>query len=272
MASERADSVKTAETASLVKVSRDGNGVGRLTIDHAAKANSLSTRLMTQLIAALGELSADAGLRALVVTGAGGKSFIGGANVDEMVAVDKEGARNFITLVHRTCDAVRRVPVPTIARIEGHTLGAGLEFAAACDLRIASSGSAFAMPEVRLGIPSVVEAVLLPRLIGWGRTRLMLLTGRSIDAASALAWGLVEEVVPAAGLDAAVERCVAEILASGPQAVRLQKRLIDSWMDADTDVAIAASIGQFADACTGSERTERMHEHLEARAKAKKKK
>ena len=256
---------------SLVSVARSENGVARLTIEHAAKANSLSVLLMTQMIDALDTLAADAGLRALVVTGAGGKAFIGGANVDEMAAVDRAGARDFITLVHRTCDAVRRVPVPTIARIEGYTLGAGLEFAAACDIRIASEGSIFAMPEVRLGIPSVVEAVLLPRLIGWGHTRLLLLTGRSINASTALAWGLVEEAVPAALLDKTVDTCVSEILASGPNAVRLQKRLIDSWMDAQTDAAIAASIGEFAGACAEPERGDLMRAHLENRAAAKNK-
>ncbi len=257
--------------ASLVSVARSADGVARLTIDHAAKANSLSRALMTQMVEALKVLTSDPSLRALVVTGAGGKAFIGGANVNEMAAVDQEGSREFITLVHRTCDAVRRVPVPTIARIEGYTLGAGLEFAAACDIRIASDKSTFAMPEVRLGIPSVVEAVLLPRLIGWGRTRLLLLTGRSIGAATALAWGLVEEAVPAAKLDAAVDRCLADILASAPQAVRLQKRLIDSWMDSPIDAAIAASIAEFAGACAGTEKADRMRAHLEARSAAGKK-
>ena len=257
--------------ASLVSVKRTADGVARLTIDHAAKANSLSRALMQEIIDALNELARDETLRAVVVTGAGGKAFIGGANVDEMAAVDQAGARNFITLVHRTCDAVRRVPVPTIARIEGYTLGAGLEFAAACDIRIASESSTFAMPEVRLGIPSVVEAVLLPRLIGWGRTRLLLLTGRSIDAAAALAWGLVEEAVPAEQLDAMVDRCLADILASGPQAVRLQKRLIDSWMDQPIDAAITASITEFAAACTGTEKEDRMRAHLEAMRAARRK-
>lgn len=255
--------------ASLVSVMRSPDGVARVTLEHAAKANSLSKLLMQQLIAALKDLSADPGLRAVVVTGAGGKSFIGGANVDEMAAVDTEGARAFITLVHETCYAVRRVPVPTIARIDGFALGAGLEFAAACDIRIASEKSVFAMPEVRLGIPSVVEAVLLPRLVGWGKTRMLLLTGRSIDARTAHAWGLVEEVWPANELDAAVDRCVAEIVAGAPQAIRLQKRLIDSWMDAPTDASIAASIGEFAGACALPERAERMNEHLRSRQAAK---
>ena len=253
------------KTDALVSTIRTPDGIARVTLDHAAKANSLSRALMLQIIEALQTLSADPSVRAVVVTGAGGRSFIGGANVDEMAAVDKQGAKEFITLVHRTCDAVRQVPAPTIARIEGHTLGAGLEFAAACDIRIASDRSVFAMPEVRLGIPSVVEAVLLPRLIGWGRTRLLLLTGRSIDATTALSWGLIEEAVPSGELDAAVDRCLADILASGPLAVRLQKRLIDTWMDTSIDAAIEASIAQFAAACDTPERSERMQAHLAAR-------
>lgn len=99
---------------------------------------------------------------------------------------------------------------------------------------------------------------------------MLLLTGRSIDAATALAWGLVEEAVPAAALDATVDRCLADILASGPLAVRLQKRLIDSWMDRPIDAAIAASIGEFAAACAGTEKEDRMRAHLEARSAAKK--
>ena len=257
---------------SLVSVKRSADGVARVTLEHATKANSLSKLLMQQLIAALKGLGGDASVRAVVITGAGGKAFIGGATVDEMAAVDTAGARAFITLVHETCDAVRRVPVPTIARIDGYTLGAGLEFAAACDLRIASEKSIFAMPEVRLGIPSVVEAVLLPRLIGWGKTRMLLLTGRSIDAKTAHAWGLVEEVWPVDELDAAVDRCVADIVAGAPQAVRLQKRLIDSWMDAPMDASIAASIDAFAHACALPERTERMSEHIQARQAAKSRK
>ena len=113
-----------------------------------------------------------------------------------------------------------------IARVNGYALGAGLEVAAACDLRIASSNAVFGMPEVKVGIPSVVEAALLPGLIGWGRTRELLLFGENIDAATALAWGLVEQVVAPDALDAAVEARLASLLGAGPQAVRLQKKLI----------------------------------------------
>ncbi len=159
-----------------------------------------------------------------------------------------ETARAFITRVHHACDALRRVPVPVIARIQGYVLGAGLEVAASCDLRVASETAMFGMPEVRIGLPSVVEAALLPALIGWGRTRRLLLTGETIDASRALAWGLVEEVVPARELDNAVERLLAPILASGPRAVKLQKKLIGEWEGLGLREAVQRGIATFEEA------------------------
>src|SRR6202043_2052901 len=108
--------------------------------------------------------------------------FIGGADIEELAELDAESARSLITAVHVCCDAFRHLPVPVIARIDGWALGAGLELAAACDLRVASARSQFGMPEVRTGIPSVVEAALLPQLIGHGRARRLLLTGEPIGA------------------------------------------------------------------------------------------
>ena len=99
----------------------------------------------------------------MILTGAGERAFVGGADINELAHLDRDSAREFITLVHRCCDGFRRLPVPVIARIDGYALGAGLELAAACDLRVASDRSMFGMPEVRVGIPSVVEAALLPR-------------------------------------------------------------------------------------------------------------
>src|SRR5205814_5407868 len=123
------------------------------------------------------------------------KAFVGGANIDEMAEfAGPAEARNFILKVHACCKAIRDTPVPVIAAINGWCLGAGLEIAAACDLRLAANTARFGMPEVKLGLPSVVEAALLPALIGWGRTRRILMTGETFDAAAALAWGLVDEV------------------------------------------------------------------------------
>ncbi|HEY2621364.1 MAG TPA: enoyl-CoA hydratase [Acetobacteraceae bacterium] len=236
-----------------VSVQRDARGVAVVTIDNAAKLNTLNTPVMTELIAAVERLGADDALRAVVLRGAGERAFIGGADINEMAALDPGSARAFITLVHRSCDVFRRLPVPAIARVQGYVFGAGVEVAAACDMRVASTDARFGMPEVRLGVPSVVEAALLPQLIGWGRTRQWLLTGDMIDAATAQAWGLVEEVVPPRQLDSAVERLLESILASGPRAVRLQKALITDWEDLPLRQAVRRGIDSFADAWESEE-------------------
>jgi len=188
-------------------------------------------------------------LRVVVLSGAGQRAFVGGADINELAALDRDNARGFITLVHRCCDSCRRLPVPVIARIDGYALGAGLELAAACDLRVASEGSHFGMPEVRIGIPSVVEAALLPRLIGAGHTRNLVLTGDMIDAPTALAWGLVDAVAPPDRLDDAVERFASPILAGGPHAIRLQKKLVLDWEDMpSTAASVRRGIDCFVDA------------------------
>jgi len=216
--------------------------VATVVIDNPTKLNTLTPDVMRALIDALDTLHADTRLRAVVLRGEGERAFIGGADIRELGKLDAGSAEAFITLVHRCCDGLRRLPVPVIARIRGYTLGAGLEIAAACDMRVASTDSHFGMPEVRIGIPSVVEAALLPQLIGWGRTRLLLLTGDTIDAAKAERWGLVEELVTPENLDATVGQLVDSILVSGPRAVRLQKRLMTDWEDLPLRAAVRKGI------------------------------
>ncbi len=226
----------------------EGGFLARVTIDNRAKLNSLNRALMGELLAAMEGLAGAPDLRLVILAGAGGRAFVGGADIAELAALDRGGAREFITLVHRCCDAFRHLPVPAIARIDGYALGAGLELAAACDLRVAAAGARFCMPEVRVGVPSVVEAALLPLLVGAGRARRLLLTGEMIDAATALAWGLVDEVAAPERLGAAVEALAAQILAGGPQAMRLQKRLILDWEELPAAAAIARGIDCFASA------------------------
>lgn len=219
--------------------------IARLTVDNAEKSNSLNRVLMTRFVEAVEGLAGDAELRLAILTGAGSRAFVGGADIAEIAALDHAGARHFITLVHRCCEALRHLPVPVIARIDGFALGAGLELACACDLRVASDRSMFGMPEVRVGIPSVVEAALLPRLVGGGRARRLLLTGEPIPAGEALAWGLVDRVVPPPALDAAVDEFVRPILAAGAQALRLQKKLIRHWEELPAAAAIGRGIDYF---------------------------
>jgi enoyl-CoA hydratase/carnithine racemase len=160
---------------------------------------------------------------------------------------------------------VRDCPVPVIGRINGWTLGAGLELAAACDMRIAATTARFGMPEVRVGIPSVVEAALLPGLIGWGRTRRLLLLAETIDAAEAERWGLVERVVAPEALDAAVAEWIDHLCAAGPLAIRNQKALIRQWEGLPVGEAIAAGIPAFARAWDTEEPRRMMRGFLERR-------
>ena len=235
-------------TAPDVSTSRDARGVATVTIANAAKLNTLNPALRRALVATIDALAADPTLRAVVLRGEGERAFIGGADIGVMATLDAAGARAFITLMHACCAALRRCPVPVIARLAGWTLGAGLEIAAAADFRIAATTARFGMPEVRIGIPSVVEAALLPGLIGWGRTRRLLLTGETIDAAQALAWGLVEQAVAADMLDRAVEHTLGNILAGGPRAIRLQKELIAAWEELPPAAAIQRGIESFVQA------------------------
>ena len=238
----------TQPSVGVLVEDRKLGAVARVSIENAAKLNTLDSHLMIALVGELETLAKRDDLRCVVLTGAGDKAFIGGANIFEMATLDAEKAEAFITLVHRSCNALRELPVPVIARVSGYALGAGLEIAAACDLRIASSNAVFGMPEVKVGIPSVVEAALLPGLIGWGRTRELLMFGENIDAATALAWGLVEQVVAPAELDAAVEQRINALMSAGPQAVRLQKKLIRDWENMTLSQAVRAGIESFKQA------------------------
>ena len=240
--------------AGSFEVQVDRRGVAYLTLDHRTKLNTLNAALMREVIAAMAALARRDDLRCAVLAGAGGRAFIGGADIREMAAVTSPSeAEAFIRLVHGVCDAMRALPVPVIARIEGFCLGAGLEVAASCDMRIAAAGAHFGMPEVRVGIPSVVEAALQPGLIGWGRTRRLLLLAETLDAATMESWGFLEHLVPEAALDGAVEAAVGMILEAGPAAIRAQKALIRQWEGLPVDAAIAAGITAFAASFAGQE-------------------
>ncbi|WP_027285594.1 enoyl-CoA hydratase [Rubritepida flocculans] len=232
-------------------------------VDHAAKLNVVNSALLEALAAAFDPPEAT---RAVVLTGEGPRAFIGGADIREMGAIETpEAARAFIARIHRACAAIRACRVPVIARIQGWCLGAGMEIAAACDLRLAASEARFGMPEVRVGIPSVVEAALLPGLIGWGRTRRLLLLAETLEAGTLEAWGFCERVVPPEGLDAALEEWIGLLREAGPRAIADQKALIRAWEDLPLGEAIAAGIPAFAAAWEGEEPRAMMARFLQRR-------
>src|SRR3954469_12200884 len=169
----------------MIELEEDG-GIARIFLNRPEKVNALDSRMLESLATHVERLAKDAGLRVMVLAGRG-KVFCGGADVGELAKLDQSSAPAFVARVHRVCSALRALPVPVVARLHGAVIGAGLEIAAACDLRIAAQGTRFAMPEVRLGIPSVVEAAQLPRLMGSGRAAWLVLTGEAIDAERAYA-------------------------------------------------------------------------------------
>ncbi len=227
-------------------ITKDFSGpVARVTVANDRKLNTLGSALLVALAEAFSTVPEHT--RAVVLTGEGVRAFIGGADITEMARVESPAeGRAFIERVHAACAAIRNCPVPVIARINGWCLGAGLEIAAACDLRIAADTAQFGMPEVRVGIPSVVEAALLPGLIGWGRTRRLLLLGETLAAATMEAWGFLERVVAPEALDLACAEWCDLIAHAGPVAVRNQKTLIRQWEDLPLSQAIEAGIPAFA--------------------------
>lgn len=209
-------------------------------------------------------LAADRSTRLVVVVGAG-RAFTAGMDVRVLRDLDVGRARELITALHDAIAAVHRAPFPVIAAVNGPCLGAGFELALACDLRVAAASASFGLPEVRVGVPSVIQAALLPPMVGPSRAAEMLLTGAPITAATALDWGLVNRVVPDDRLRPAAEELAAAILAAGPEAIRLQKELIVRWRESDLPTAVRHGINAFAAAYATGEPLEGMSAYLEKR-------
>jgi len=230
-----------------VSIDETANGrVARLTLSNPKKLNAVSPGLIAALTERAGELARDERLRVVVVSGAGERAFAAGADLGVLAGLDQEAGRDFITSLHRAIDAVRRLPCPVIAMLRGHCYGAAMELAAACDMRISDTTLVAGMPEVKVGIPSVIEACLLPRLIGWGKASELLLTGENIDADEALRIGFIEKACAPEELENQTRRWVESILTAGPGAVRAQKRIMRGWEEMTEAEAIASSIGEFA--------------------------
>ena len=248
--------------ADAVRLERRGGAV-RCTLDRPP-LNLFEPGLIAALRTTFQTLAADASVRVAVLTGAG-RAFTAGMDVHVLRDLEPASATALITSLHDAIDAVHRAPFPVIAAVNGASLGAGFELALACDLRIAAANAIFGLPEVRVGVPSVIQAALLPPMIGPGRAAEMLLTGANVGAADALAWGLVNRVVERDALDAAVEETVGTILACAPAAVRLQKQLIVQWRESDLTTAVRAGIAAFAASYATGEPREGARAFLEKR-------
>jgi enoyl-CoA hydratase len=248
------------------RVAREG-AMARVTLERPP-LNVLTPALIEALGRAFRELGADPGLRAVVLAGSG-RAFSAGVDVGAMRDLDVAGARALIGGLRATIRALEEVPVPTIARLHGHVLGGALELVLACDLRIAAVSCRLGMPEITVGIPSVIQAALLPGLIGWGRTAELLLGGQPLDAREAERWGLVNRAVEEPALDGEVDAWVERLCALPPDAVRLQKALLARWRRLDLDTAVALSTDVFARAYATGEPRRSMQAFLDRRAGAR---
>jgi enoyl-CoA hydratase/carnithine racemase len=209
--------------------------VATLWIDRQPKMNTMTVAMRNEFPGIFAGLEADAGVRVVVVRGAGGKAFSAGGDVAEFLTL----APADLEMWGDTLTSAERFRKPVIAAIDGYTMGAGLELAVACDVRIATRRSEFAFPEVRLGmIPGSGGTQRALRLIGMTRAKLFMMTGQRISAERAEAWGLITQAVPDDGLDAAVDALAGELAERAPLALRTLKMVLNRGADAPLDTAL----------------------------------
>ena len=249
--------------AGTLVVERTG-GVVRCTLDRPP-LNLFEPDLIRALRDCFRELAADPTVRVAVLTGRG-RAFCAGMDVHVLASLDVARAKALITGLHEAIQAVHAAPFPVVGAINGHALGAGFELAIACDLRVAARGATFGLPEVRVGVPSVIEAALLAPLVGPGRAAELLLCGESIGAEQALTWGLVNRAVDAAELGPAVDAIVEKILAGAPAAIRLQKELMIRWRSTDLATAVEYGVNAFAVSYAAPDAKEGLQAFLEKRS------
>jgi enoyl-CoA hydratase/carnithine racemase len=226
------------------QVSDDEQGTRWVTISRPEIANALYLDDLDAIAAAV--TGAGPAVRAVVITGAGDRSFSAGLHVSTFAAVNPDGALAAITRVRDALAAVRLSPRPVIAMVNGYCLGAAFELALACDLRVACPAARFGLPEVRLGIPSVVDAALLQHYVGLSRAREIILTGQMYSPADLAPSGLVNRLVPAANLRVAAGALLAGLRELTPQVIAAQKGLFETWLNTGLRDGIDASTEVFA--------------------------
>ncbi|PIE23532.1 MAG: enoyl-CoA hydratase [Planctomycetota bacterium] len=252
-------------TDELVLEERQG-AIAVLTLNRPEKRNALDLALVAALSQKLADLKGEAGLRCLVLKGAGDKAFVAGADIGELLQRDAEqslaGINSSLFL------QVEEFPVPVIAMIQGWCLGGGMELAMACDLRIASESARFGQPELKLGIlPAAGGLHRLPALVGMGQAKDLVLTGRIVAAEDALRMGLVSRVVPEAELEQEAMAAAQQVVDTAPLASRLAKKTMHALFRVRPDTAFMIESGAQAVLFESEEKKRRMQEFLDKRGK-----
>lgn len=245
------------------------DAIATVTINNPERLNALDSEHLEGLLDAFSALSRDASVRAVILTGAGDRAFVAGANIKRMSTMSTDEALVFGRLGHAVAAEIERLPQPVIAAISGFALGGGCELSLACDIRICATNAVFAQPEVGLGIPPGWGGTQrLPRLVGTGMAAELIFTGRRIEANEALRIGLVNSVhEPEALMDAAVELARA-IAANSPAAVHASKRLIARSFSGEPASGLAEEARAFAEVFGSNNQREGMTAFLEKRTPA----
>jgi len=222
------------------------DGVARVTVNRPDRLNALNAIVISEIGDAVTRIETDAAIRGVIVTGAGPKAFVAGADINELTDQGPTGGRNRAIAGQQVFRRLERCGKPVIAAVNGFALGGGCELAMACHLRVASENAKFGQPEVKLGIaPGYGGTVRLPRLVGKARALELLLTGDMIDAQEALRIGLVNRVVPPERLLPEAEGLLRAILANGPLAVRACLEATDIGLEMSVDQALLLEAGYF---------------------------
>lgn len=241
------------------------DGIATITINRPDALNAFTTEMILGLTDLVKEMSDDKDVRAVIITGTG-KAFVAGADVQEMSEKDHDGAVAFSRRGNKMCDAIEQMPQPVIGVINGFALGGGCELALACDVRLAADGVKLGQPEVGLGIPPGWGGTQrLPRIVGIGRAKEIIFSGRHIETAEALDIGLVNAVYPADELMDQARKMAFTFMENGPEALAASKKLINRTMETSLSSGTIHESKLFAAAFNGDEQTEGMEAFLERR-------
>ena len=242
------------------------NGIGNVTVNRPEKLNALNRKTMDELQECFQEIQGDDEVRVVILTGAGDKAFVGGADINELAVQTPVEGKGMSVRGQKALDLIEHLGKPVIAAVNGYALGGGCELALACTIRIASENARLGQPEVKLGlIPGYAGTQRLARLVGKGRALEILLTGDPIGAAEAYRIGLVNQVVPAQDLIATAEKLAQKIMANAPLAVKFALEAVNHGLE------MTEAEGQFLEAnlfglcCTTADMKEGTRAFLEKR-------
>jgi enoyl-CoA hydratase len=233
------------------------DGISVLTINRPEKRNALSSAVVAELDDAFGRAASDRGMRGLIVTGAGDKAFVAGADIQELAALTAVELRELALAGQRVFRRLETMGKPSVAAVNGYALGGGLELAMACTVRFASENAVLGQPEVKLGlIPGYGGTQRLPRLVGRGRALEMLLSGEPVSAAEAHRIGLVNAVVPQAELMVRSRQWLETVLGNGPVAVSLAMDAVDAGLGCGLEEALRLEAAAFGLSAATKDRIE----------------